>query len=102
MIDWCALDSPALIFLSLVLANLRNASRRSSKLHGMDVLLALSVHLTDETRLDRVLPYLVDMLRDDDAIVRLAALRTLVQLVRKNALLEFENQFRRRHIWCTH
>jgi HEAT repeat protein len=59
----------------------------------MDVLLALSVHLTDETRLDRVLPYLVDMLRDDDAIVRLAALRTLVQLVRKMHSLSLRTNF---------
>ncbi len=95
-------DSPALIFLSLVLANLRNASFRSSKLHGMDVLLALSVHLTDETRLDRILPYLVDVLRDDDAIVRLSALRTLVQLVRvtfSNAVLILIPPFR--HTWFT-
>jgi phosphoinositide-3-kinase regulatory subunit 4 len=74
-------DSPALIFLSLVLANLRNACLPSAKLHGMDLLLALSVHLSDKTRLDRILPHLIDMLHDEEPIVRLSAARTVVQLV---------------------
>ena len=48
----------------------------------MDVLLALSCHLTDEAKLDRMVPYLVDLLHDEAAIVRAAALRTLMQVVR--------------------
>ena len=47
----------------------------------MDVFLALSVHLTDEAKLDRLVPYIVDLLRDDAAVVRAAALRTLLQVV---------------------
>ncbi|KZS96937.1 WD40 repeat-like protein [Sistotremastrum niveocremeum HHB9708] len=73
-------DSPALILLSLILANIRNASLPSSKLKALDVMLALSAHLTDESKLDRILPYLVDLTRDDSAVVRAAAMRTLMQL----------------------
>jgi hypothetical protein len=45
------------------------------------VLLALSPHLTDEGKLDRMVPYIVDLLHDDAAIVRAAGLRTLMQVV---------------------
>lgn len=48
----------------------------------MDVFLALSCHLTDEAKLDRMVPYIVDLLHDEAPIVRAAALRTLLQVVR--------------------
>lgn len=75
------LDGPALIILALVCANVRNCSQPSSRLRALDVFLALSVHLTDEAKLDRLVPYIVDILRDDAAVVRAAALRTLLQVV---------------------
>lgn len=75
-------DGPALILLSLVLANIRNCLLPSSRLRALDVLLALSVRLTDEAKLDRAVPYIVELLRDEAAIVRAAAVRTLVQIVR--------------------
>jgi hypothetical protein len=74
-------DGPALIILALVCANVRNCSQSSSKLRALDVFLALSVHLTDEAKLDRLVPYVVDLLRDDAAAVRSGALRTLLQVV---------------------
>ncbi|KAH9994556.1 ARM repeat-containing protein [Russula compacta] len=74
-------DGPALIILALVCANVRNCSQPSSKLRALDVFLALSVHLTDEAKLDRLVPYIVDLLRDDAAVVRAAALRTLLQVL---------------------
>ena len=75
------IDGPALIILALVCANVRNCSQPSSKLRAFDVFLALSMHLTDEAKLDRLVPYIVDLLRDDVAMVRAAALRTLLQVV---------------------
>lgn len=74
-------DGPALIILALVCANVRNCSQPSSKLRALDVFLALSMHLTDEAKLDRLVPYIVDLLRDDTAVVRAAALRTLLQVL---------------------
>ncbi|TFY67174.1 hypothetical protein EVJ58_g1791 [Rhodofomes roseus] len=74
-------DGPALIVLALVSANIRNCTLPSSKLRGLDVLLALSPYLTDEAKLDRMVPYVVDLLHDDAAIVRAAAMRTLMQIL---------------------
>lgn len=51
-------------------------------MHALDILLALASHLTDEAKLDRVVPYVIDLLHDDAAIVRASALRTLIQAVR--------------------
>lgn len=75
------IDGPALIILSLICANIRNCYLPSSKVRALDVFLALSSHLTDEAKLDRMVPYIVDLLHDDAAIVRAAALRTLMQVL---------------------
>ncbi|KZV87785.1 ARM repeat-containing protein [Exidia glandulosa HHB12029] len=76
-----AQDGAALVILALICANLRNCARPSSKLRALDTLLALSSHLTDEAKLDRLVPYVIDLLHDDAAIVRAAALRTVVQVL---------------------
>ncbi|RDB23837.1 Serine/threonine-protein kinase ppk19 [Hypsizygus marmoreus] len=74
-------DGPALIILALVTANIRNCSVPTSKIRALDVFLALSRHLTDEAKLDRMVPYIVELLHDEAAIVRSAALRTLMQVL---------------------
>jgi len=74
-------DGPALIILTLVTANIRNCSLPSSNLRALDVFLALSCHLTDEAKVDRMVPYIVELLHDDAAPVRSAALRTLMQVL---------------------
>ncbi|KAI0672432.1 hypothetical protein C8Q78DRAFT_971156 [Trametes maxima] len=74
-------DGPALIILSLICANIRNCYLPSSKVRALDVCLALSAHLTDEAKLDRMVPYIVDLLHDDAALVRASALRTLLQVL---------------------
>ncbi|KAF8336386.1 uncharacterized protein EI90DRAFT_3144677 [Cantharellus anzutake] len=70
----------ALVILSLVVANIRNCSISSSKVKALDLLLALTPYLTDESKLDRLAPYVVDLVRDDAAIVRASAIRTLTQI----------------------
>lgn len=75
------IDGPALIILALVTANIRNCSLPSNKVRALDVFLALACHLTDEAKLDRMVPYIVELLHDDAALVRSAALRTLMQTV---------------------
>ncbi|KIJ16339.1 hypothetical protein PAXINDRAFT_132235 [Paxillus involutus ATCC 200175] len=74
-------DGPAIILLSLVLANIRNCTLPSCRLRALDVLLALSAHLTDESKLDRAVPYVVELLRDEAAVVRAASVRTLMQIL---------------------
>ncbi|GAA5855478.1 hypothetical protein JCM8547_007849 [Rhodosporidiobolus lusitaniae] len=75
-------DGPALLLLSLLSSNLRNCVRPSSVLRALELLLALaSRYLTDETKLDRLVPYLVSVLEDDVVSVRSAALRVLTQVL---------------------
>lgn len=74
-------DGPALIILALITSNIRNCILPSSKIKALDVFLALSPHLTDEAKLDRMIPYIVDLFHDEAAIVRMAALRTAIQVV---------------------
>ncbi len=80
-------DGPALIILALITANIRNCSLSSSKVRALDVFLALSCYLTDEAKLDRMIPYIVELLHDEAAVVRSAAVRTLVQVVRPHLFL---------------
>lgn len=74
-------DDGSLIFLSLISSSIRNAARATAKVRSCDLLLAFSERLTDEAKLDRALPYLVALLNDKAAIVRMAAIRTLTQLM---------------------
>lgn len=74
-------DGPALIILSILTANIRNCTLPSSKLKALDVFLALASHLTDEAKLDRMVPFVVELLNDEAALVRLGAVRCLMQVV---------------------
>lgn len=81
------LDGPALILLSLVCSNIRNCLRPASILRALEILLGLNRYLSDETKLDRLVPYLVAILQDDIPSVRTAALKTLTQTVRYDLTL---------------
>ncbi|TPX35937.1 hypothetical protein SmJEL517_g01766 [Synchytrium microbalum] len=70
-----------LIFTSIVCSCIRNTLYPSSKLFALDLLLALSIHLSDEHRLDRVVPYLVSLLSDEAAIVRATTVKILTEII---------------------
>ncbi|CAG8479194.1 448_t:CDS:10 [Funneliformis mosseae] len=74
-------DDGALIFLSLICATIRNTAYPSSKLHALDMLLAIGQHLEDEFKLDRLVPYLIALLGDDVGLVRANAVKTLTHLL---------------------
>ncbi|KAK8119190.1 uncharacterized protein PG998_003816 [Apiospora kogelbergensis] len=74
-------DDGNLIFLSVVVASLRNAARSAPKVRACDLLLAFAERLTDEAKLDRVLPYLMMLLNDEVDIVAIAALRSVTELL---------------------
>ncbi|KAI1760850.1 ARM repeat-containing protein [Hypoxylon sp. FL1150] len=74
-------DDGTLIFLTLVAAALRSTARAASKMRACDILLAFSERLSDEAKLDRVLPYLMTLLNDDVDLVAIAALRSVTQLL---------------------
>lgn len=74
-------DEGVLIFLTLVVSNLRTTSKASARIKACDILLAFSERVSDEAKLDRVLPYIMILLADHTDAVRVAAIRTLTQLL---------------------
>ena len=74
-------DDGSLIFLTLVVSSLRNTARSTARVRACDLMLAFAERITDEAKLDRVLPYVVAMLNDRADIVKVAAIRTMAQLV---------------------
>lgn len=57
-------DGPVLIILALVPANIRNGSLSSCTVRALDIFLALAYYLTDGAKLDCMVPYIVEFLRD--------------------------------------
>lgn len=74
-------DDGTLIFLTLVVSCLRNTAHASAKIKACDILLAFSERLTDEAKLDRVLPYLMVLLNDKCDMVVVSAIRAITQLL---------------------
>ncbi|TWU73251.1 Serine/threonine-protein kinase [Metarhizium rileyi] len=75
-------DDGTLIFLTLIVSSMRTTARASSRVRACDILLAFSERLTDEAKLDRVLPYLMTLLRKEETdSVIVAAIRTITQLL---------------------
>lgn len=70
-----------LIILSFVCSLVRNTLYSSSKLKSLDILLALAEHLSDDVKLDRLIPYVMALLTDESALVRSNALKVLTQVV---------------------
>ncbi|KAI9679454.1 MAG: Serine/threonine-protein kinase [Caeruleum heppii] len=74
-------DDGTLIFLTVVVSSMRNTARAVSRIRACDLLLAFAERLPDEAKLDRVLPYVTHLLGDPADIVKVAAMRTLTQLL---------------------
>lgn len=74
-------DRGSLIFLAVVVSSLRSTSKAATRIKACDLLLAFSQRLPDEIKLDRILPYIVVLLSDNSDIVRIAALRSMTQLL---------------------
>lgn len=86
-------DDGSLIFLTLVVSSLRNTARSTARVRACDLMLAFAERITDEAKLDRVLPYVVAMLNDRADIVKVAAIRTVTQLVRSLPRIECRADF---------
>ncbi|OCF39322.1 VPS15 protein kinase [Kwoniella heveanensis CBS 569] len=74
-------NGPALLLLNVVTSSIRNCIWPSSRLHGLQLFLNISPYLFDEDKVDRIVPFVVELLSDDVAIVRAEACRTLVIIV---------------------
>jgi phosphoinositide-3-kinase regulatory subunit 4 len=77
------LDDVALILLSVLNSNIRSCLYPNSVLKALDLYLALLDHLTDETMLDRVLPFLVSLLNSAESCdsIKTSTLLCLTQVV---------------------
>ncbi|ODH47775.1 VPS15 protein kinase [Paracoccidioides brasiliensis] len=74
-------DDGTLIFLTLVVSSLRNTVKTSTRVKACDILLAFAERVPDEAKLDRILPFVMFLLTDRSDIVKVAAIRTLTQLL---------------------
>ncbi|KAJ5097910.1 hypothetical protein N7532_004911 [Penicillium argentinense] len=74
-------DEGVLIFLTLIVSNLRTTAKASARIKACDILLAFAEKLSDEAKLDRVLPHVMVLLNDGTDAVKVAAIRTLTQLL---------------------
>ncbi|KAH3680281.1 hypothetical protein WICPIJ_008339, partial [Wickerhamomyces pijperi] len=71
----------SLMFLSLVCTSLRNVKYELSKIKALELILALSEHLSDEDKLDRCLPYIIHLFSDPSVSVKTMAIKCLTQLL---------------------
>lgn len=76
------MTGPALLLLNLVTSSIRNCLWPSSRLHGLKLFLNLLPYLMDEDKIDRIVPFVVELLADDTAIVRAEACRSLITTVK--------------------
>ncbi|PLW39070.1 hypothetical protein PCASD_08954 [Puccinia coronata f. sp. avenae] len=76
-------DDVALILLSVLNSNIRSCLYPNSVMKALDLYLALLDHLTDETILDRVLPYLVSLLNSTESCdsIKTSTLLCLTQVL---------------------
>ena len=70
-----------LILAAVVCTSIRSTIYPTSRLRALDLLLVLGLHMDDEFKLDRIVPYVVSMLRDDNPTIRTNAIATLTQLL---------------------
>ena len=76
-----SVDDGSLIFLTLIVSSLRHTARATARIRACDLVLAFGERVTDEAKLDRILPYVVALLNDRADGVKIAALRTVTQLL---------------------
>ncbi|CAK4717138.1 hypothetical protein LEN26_006490 [Aphanomyces euteiches] len=76
-----------MIILSLLCSSLRHCQVPQSKLTGLQLISRLGAHADDEVRLQRLLPYVMEVLDDANAAVRAAAIRCMTSLVSLVTLL---------------
>lgn len=74
-------EGAALLLLNIVTSSIRNCSWPSSRLHGLELFLKLLPFLSDEDKVDRVVPFAVELLKDPLAEIRGAACRTIITVV---------------------
>ncbi|CAG9829186.1 unnamed protein product [Diabrotica balteata] len=67
------------IITSLVTSCIRGLHTCSSKLYSLEILLDLASHASDETVLDRILPYIMYLAHDSSTRVKISAINTITK-----------------------
>jgi phosphoinositide-3-kinase, regulatory subunit 4 len=75
------LQDGTLLFLNIVVSSIRNTSKSSARLKACELLVAFAAHLSDEAKLDRVLPYVVGLLSDQSDAVKVASLKAMTSIL---------------------
>lgn len=86
-------EDGALVFLSILLTGVRNTIRPTTRVRACDTILALSERISDEAKLDRVVPFLITLMADSCEDVRCGALRSLAQVLSQVRVLTPLNAF---------
>eukprot|EP00842_Homolaphlyctis_polyrhiza_P006602 jgi/Hompol1/6943/HPOL_000975-RA len=71
----------SLVLIAAICSCIRNTMYPASRIRGLDLLLAFGIQISDEHKLDRIVPYIVALLGDESPTVRINALTTLTQLL---------------------
>ncbi|GAX27287.1 phosphoinositide-3-kinase, regulatory subunit 4 [Fistulifera solaris] len=66
-----------LIYLQIITATVRHVQRPASKLVALKILKCLAEFLSDEARLQRIIPVAISLLQDQDALVRAMSVQVL-------------------------
>lgn len=74
-------DDGTILFLNIVTSAMRSTARAAARIKACDLLLVFAERIPDEVKLDRVLPFVVELMNDEDSTVKVAAIRTVSQLV---------------------
>ncbi|KAE9965948.1 hypothetical protein EG328_009293 [Venturia inaequalis] len=75
-------DNGSLLFLTLVEASVRSTARATARLRAIELMLAFAERVPDEVKLDRILPFYMELLNDDQTeAVKVATLRAITQLL---------------------
>lgn len=83
----------ALLLVSFISQALRNCTLESNKLHGIDLLLAFSYFLSDDNKVDIVLPYIVSLLDSGRSPIEARAMASIVEILQSVKSLSPLNEY---------
>jgi len=76
------IDGGCQISITFICSNIRNVMLPSSKIYALDMLFFLALCISDQYKLDQVLPYILTILQEDEnSYVKMNAIQKLVKLV---------------------
>ncbi|ORX83365.1 hypothetical protein BCR32DRAFT_150444 [Anaeromyces robustus] len=74
-------DGGCQILITYICSNIRNVYLPSSKIYALDMIFFLALCVSDQYKLDQVLPYFLSLLHDENAYVKVNTIQKLVKLL---------------------